>query len=150
MASNKSWDLFFSYNWGKNNINIEKVNQIHNRLKKELNLEIWWDQTHLEEGNWVKKITNGVKNSEIFISFITRDYSESQNCMKELEMAYNLKKEIMFFINEDTKNMSHDKISNDIFGDALFYLGTNMYYKTPDDLVRAITAKLKSNVRIII
>ena len=59
MASNKSWDLFFSYNWGKNNINIEKVNQIHNRLKKELNLEIWWDQTHLNQGNWVEKVTNG-------------------------------------------------------------------------------------------
>jgi hypothetical protein len=148
MASNASWHLFFSYNWGKNNINIEKVRQIHDRLKQELSLEIWWDQTHLDEGNWVKKITNGVRNSELFISFITRDYSESENCMKELEMAKNLGKEILFFINEDTKNMSHEKITNDIFKDAVFFLGTNLYYKTPDDLVKAVKAKLgKKTVR---
>ena len=52
---------------------------------------------------YAAKVKNGVENSALFISFIIRDYSESPNCMRELEMANNLKKEIMFFINEDTK-----------------------------------------------
>ena len=150
MANNKSWDLFLSYNWGKDKNTIENVRQIHARLKQELNLYIWWDQTYLYQGNWVEKVTNGVKNSALFISFITRDYSESPNCMRELEMANNLKKEIMLFINEDTENMSHLEIINDIFKHALFYLGSNMYYKTPDALVLAIKAKLELMVRIII
>ena len=151
MARNKSWDLFFSYNWDVDKKNIEKVGKIHARLKQELNLDIWWDQTHLNQGNWVEKVTNGVENSALFISFMTRDYTESRNCMKELEMANNLGKEIMFFINEDTGNMSHEKILMDIFKDETkLYLGSTKYYTTPDALVNAIKAKLKPKVRIII
>ena len=47
--------------------------------------------------------------------------------------------------------MSHGDILNDIFkGTTKIYLGSNMYYKTPDALVLAIKAKLELMVRIII
>ena len=144
-------NLFFSYNWGENRKNVDKVRDMYDQVKKEIeNVNIWWDQNELKVDDWKKKIFEGISNSDIFVAFMTSKYCSSENAKKELDLAVGLKKQILFFINENVENMSHQQIIKDIFNEAAFDLGNKMYFKTKEQLITAIKIKLadlkKTNV----
>ena len=100
--------------------------------------------------DWKKKIFEGISNSDIFVAFMTSKYCSSENAKKELDLAIGLKKKTLFFINENVENMSHQQIVSDIFKEAAFDLGNQMYFKTTEQLITAIKIKLadlkKANV----
>ena len=97
-----SCNVFFSYNWGKENENVEKLRVIYDKAKQEIaNLNIWWDQNELKVDDWKKKVYNGICSSDIVVVFVTRDYCKSENAMKELSLANNFKKFTMFYVNEN-------------------------------------------------
>ena len=135
--------MFFSYNWGKGRVNVEKLRVIYDKAKQEIaNLNIWWDQNELKVDDWKKKVFNGIRSSDIVVAFVTRDYCKSENAMKELSLANNLKKFSMFYVNENVEKMTHDQIIEEVFQELAFDLGNQLYFKKPDDLINAIKIKL--------
>jgi len=138
-----SCSLFFSYNWGKDRENVEKLRVIYDKAKREIaNLNIWWDQNELKVDDWKKKVYNGILSSDIVVVFVTRDYCNSENAMKELSFAIKLKKFTMFYVNENVEKMTNEQIIYEVFQDVAFDLGNQLYFKKPDDLINAIKIKL--------
>ena len=138
-----SCNLFFSYNWGKDKENVEKLRVIYDKAKREIaNLNIWWDQNELKVDDWKKKVYNGICSSDIVVVFVTRDYCKSENAMKELSLAIQYRKFIMFYVNENVEKMTHDQIIKEVFQEVAFDLGNQLYFKKPDDLINAINIKL--------
>ena len=140
--NDENCDLFLSYDFGKDNINVEKVRKIYERLKKELNLKIWWDQTDSNDADEISQKYKAISNSSLFVCFVTREYSKNEKCMRDLEIASDSNKRTIFFINENVENMSHKHIISEIFDDAAFYLGSNAYLKTEEELIASIKSKL--------
>ena len=84
----KKWDLFLSHNWGLNHLNHNKVGQLYCKLR-EMGITCWFDEVDLK-GEMVQSILNGIKNSEYFVVFITKEYGDlaSNKMVKEQKGNY--------------------------------------------------------------
>ena len=93
----KSQNLFVSY---EPNDEIIVKNFISN-LRKQLNIEVWFDKEKLNSSKSInEQIFEGISESEMFLCFMTRLYSLSENCVDEILYAKNEKKRIIFVMLE--------------------------------------------------
>jgi hypothetical protein len=97
--------IFVSYaHENKNNVNL-----IVNKLK--LKFSVWIDYQELSPGvDLNQKITDGIRNSDLFICFITKSYCHSKACKRECTLADNLNKTILPVILERPEISSIDFI----------------------------------------
>lgn len=66
----KKYDIFISYA----SENIEDVRNIKNKLVEKYKLNVWFDETHIKDGNYVDRIKNGIENSAYFMPIVTKEY----------------------------------------------------------------------------
>ena len=91
------YDLFIS-NDPKIGYDLKELN---NRLIKEEDLKIFWEK---EDALFTpEQITNGIKNSKVFICFISQKYIESKSSKREIKYAIELKKPIIVIMMDDLK-----------------------------------------------
>jgi hypothetical protein len=90
--------LFISYQLHDEEI----VNNFVQQLRKQLNLEIWFDKEKIKKinKNITQQINEGIEQSELFICFISRLYSQSKNCIDEISYAKTLKKRVIVIMLE--------------------------------------------------
>jgi hypothetical protein len=93
----RSQHLFVSYE-----VNDEiLVRNFINNLRKQLNIDVWFDKEKLTSSMSVnEQIYEGISESEMFLCFMTRLYSLSDNCIDEVLYAKNEKKRILFVMLE--------------------------------------------------
>ena len=83
-------NIFISYC----HANKDKVHKVANRLKQVHN--VWIDTDHLKAGvDQDQEISVGIKNSALFIPFISDNYCNSDACKAELAVAKENKKIIL-------------------------------------------------------
>lgn len=66
----KKYDIFISYA----SENKEDVKNIKNKLVEKYKLNVWFDETHIKDGNYVERIKNGIDNSAYFMPIVTKEY----------------------------------------------------------------------------
>ena len=82
--------IFLSYSHANKNI----VHKIANRLKETQN--IWIDIYNLKASdNLDREIANGIRDSSLFVCFISNEYCESDACVNEFTLAKKIKKTIL-------------------------------------------------------
>jgi len=140
--STKTWVAFLTYNWGPKRFNQKKVIDIRNMLTTEMQIRTWIDVIEMKSGDLSKKVFDAIKNSKIFICFITGDYSDSKNCMNELCLAKKFGKEIIFYVSEDISGMSQDLLTKNVLKEVAFYMGDSTFYTRKIDLKDAVKAAL--------
>ncbi len=93
-------NIFISYA----HANKEIVHKIADKLKA--NFNVWIDIDNLKGGDNIdKEKANGIRNSSLFICFISEQYCESNACNMELRLADNLKKKILpVMLQREAKN----------------------------------------------
>jgi hypothetical protein len=74
LVAGKKFHIFASHAWGTNQSNHKRVAKFVQELEK-LGLCVWFDSEKLS-GAIHRKITNGLKDSCVFLIFITKDYLE--------------------------------------------------------------------------
>ena len=75
--------IFISYCWK----NKQVVHKVADELQK-LNYNVWIDRDQIPGVNLYTEIANGMRNSHIFMCFISNDYCVSKICMKEVSLAH--------------------------------------------------------------
>jgi hypothetical protein len=93
-------NIFISYSHD----NKEIVHKIADKLKE--NFSVWIDRDKLKGGDDLKKeIAGGIRNSSLFICFISEQYCESGPCRREFGLADNLKIKILpVMLHREAKN----------------------------------------------
>lgn len=66
----KKYDVFISYA-SENRSMAEKMKDI---LKNNYQLHVWLDQSQIVDGDYEKRILNGIKNSAYFMPLVTKEY----------------------------------------------------------------------------
>jgi hypothetical protein len=93
------YDIFLSYQW-----NIKEQVLKLEEITEQNDFTIWRDDMKTEGGDSLPaEIQNGILNSKIFIPCITKGYSLSEMCIKELSYAIDTKKLIIPLIFDDSK-----------------------------------------------
>ena len=114
-----SQNIFLSYNHSNKNI----VYAIADKLKA-IHI-IWIDRDNLKAGVRInEEISKGIRNSSLFICFISEGYCKSIACKREIALADSLKKKILpVMLQREAKN-----------GIELIIAELNTFYafKTPD------------------
>jgi hypothetical protein len=100
-------NIFISYS----NANRNVVYKIAEKLKA--NFNVWVDIDNLKVGdNLYENIADGIRNSSLFICFISEEYCMSKCCTEELVFADNLKKKILLvMLQREAKNGVELKIA---------------------------------------
>lgn len=93
-----SFDVFISYKW-----NIKKqVVALHNHISKDNGYSTWRDDDQIIPAHILfQEIAKGITNSKVMIACITKDYSQSINCIREICFAAYQRKTIIPLIFED-------------------------------------------------
>jgi hypothetical protein len=117
------YDAFISYNWGIK----EGVAKLHDKLE-EVGLRVWRDKNLIQgSSSLFEQLGKKIKQSRIFLCFLTKDYLASDNCRKEFMFASKLKKTIIYLMIE--------RLSSDDIGEEIgFVMGNSIYtqcYKNP-------------------
>ena len=94
---NELFDIFISYNWESK----DKVKILYRKLSNEYNLKVWIDDNQLDNNLLYDQLVNGIKNSKIFLCCITKKYSESFNCIREINYASELRKPFIVLMFEE-------------------------------------------------
>ena len=107
--------VFISYQWG--------MQQEVKLLKQHLNMagyECWMDIGQMGGGNKLfAKIDKGIRDAKVVICCVTKEYSESPNCKREVNLAVNLRKSIIPLLMEKTDWPPKGSMGP-IFGEYLF------------------------------
>jgi len=99
MASNSvnSYDVFISYQWDVK----ESVRLLYTQLTKKHGLRCWMDDFKMGSGDKWKQVffEYGIRNSSVVLCCITKKYTESKNCVREITFADQISKplEIIMF-----------------------------------------------------
>jgi hypothetical protein len=101
------FDVFISYNSGIK----DQVMKLYKVLTS-LNYKIWLDERELNAGSnpLTSELAKAIKNSNVFLSCITRDYCRSFNCNLEVEYASAKKKQIITLMIEEIDPATIDEI----------------------------------------
>jgi hypothetical protein len=117
------YDAFISYNWGIK----EGVAKLHDKLE-EVGLRVWRDKNLVQGSTSLfEQLGKKIKQSKLFLCFLTKDYLASDNCRKEFNYAVKLKKTIIYLMIE---RMTSDDLGEEIG----FIMGNSIYtqcYKNP-------------------
>ena len=140
------YDVFISYNWGIK----ESVEKFHNSLE-EAGFKVWRDKNLLQgKASLFAQLGKKIKQSSVFLCFLTRAYVKSDNCLKEFNYAAKLKKSIMYLMIENLPQ--HDEIPEEVG----FVMGNALYtqcYNNPDswwkDNFNEIKDSLKEELVVI-
>ena len=102
--------IFISYSHGDS----QKVRPIVERLLRD-GYRVWFDEGIDPGEEWSKNIVTRLKNSEVCLAFISKNYLESSNCLDELDYARNhVKHRILIYIEDvklpDEVDMRHSRI----------------------------------------
>ena len=80
--------VFISYQWDSSYL----VHELSKKLENEDNIKVWIDFNEMQPGDDVfREMENGIRESSLFIAFITRKYAKSVNCQREIKYANELK-----------------------------------------------------------
>jgi hypothetical protein len=131
--------IFISYHHSSK----ELVRKFVDKLKKEGYRNIWFDETEIHPGDVLsKKMEQGIRDSSIFISFISNNYIWSKNCRKEFFYAEHKNKKCFYLITEGldlTENTGFDfHLNNDDLR-----LDLHKIKKSDDEKIDKIFNKLK-------
>lgn len=67
---NKEYDIFISYASENNDIAFKIRDVLHNKY----NLNVWLDTKQIVDGNYEKRIIDGINNSAYFMPIVTKEY----------------------------------------------------------------------------
>ena len=90
------FDIFISYNWEIK----EQVKFLYKKLTEDYLFNCWIDEKSLTHESLYNQIASGIKNSSIFLCCVTKKYSESANCEKEITFANELQKPLIVLMME--------------------------------------------------
>ena len=90
------YDIFISYQWASKPL----VEKIHEKLVV-TEYDVWRDDEQLTGNDLNEQLINGIQNSACIVCFITKKYSESENCKREISYASSLKKQMLIVMLEN-------------------------------------------------
>ena len=93
---NDQFDIFLSYNWDVK----DKVKNLYNKLTNDFNLRVWIDYNQLDNNMLYDQLTEGIRKSTLFLCCVTKKYTESVNCIRELNFASESKKTMIILMFE--------------------------------------------------
>jgi hypothetical protein len=117
------YDVFISYNWGIK----AGVEKLHEKLE-EVGLTVWRDKNLVSGSTSLfEQLGKQIRQSKVFLCFLTKAYLQSDNCRKEFNYASKLKKKIIYLM--------IDRMSPEDIGEEVgFVMGNSIYtqcYKIP-------------------
>ena len=78
------FDIFLSYNWDCKDL----VKTLYEKLTTELNYKVWLDDQQLDSSHMLfEQLCEGIKNSKCILCCVTKKYTESDNCIREINFA---------------------------------------------------------------
>jgi hypothetical protein len=83
MSNIKKFDIFLSYNWDSKTL----VKSLYTRLTTDFKYKVWLDDVQLDSRNLFEQLIQGINDSRIFLCCITKKYSQSDNCIREINYA---------------------------------------------------------------
>lgn len=93
-----NFDFFISYNWGIQS----KVKVLYNFIANVKGYSSWRDENQMKPSDWLyDEIARGITNSKVIITCITKAYSLSDNCKREISFAVDQKKPIIALMFEN-------------------------------------------------
>ena len=118
------YDVFISYNWGIKH----GVEKLHEKLE-EAGLTVWRDKNLVSGSTSLfEQLGKQIRQSKVFLCFLTKAYLQSDNCRKEFNYASKLKKKIIYLM--------IDRLSPEDIGEEIgFMMGNAIYtqcYKNPE------------------
>ena len=143
------YDVFISYNWGIK----DGVAKLHERLEG-AGLTVWRDK-NLVSGttSLFEQLGKKIRQSKVFLCFLTKDYLASENCRKEFNYASKLKKKIIYLMIERLTSEDIGEEMGFIMGNALYtqcYRNPESWWKDNFDEIRdAILFELTVNINTI-
>ena len=94
---NKCYKIFLSYQWDSQII----VKEFYKELSKYKILDLWLDSNRLlSEPNLNYGILNAIQTCSLMLVFMTKKFIKSENCIKEIVIAYQLNKPVIPIILE--------------------------------------------------
>ena len=123
--ANEKYDLFISYEWDSKT----EVAQFHSNLEeKDKSLRVWRD-SRLKSNNesLYHQLGQQISRSVVFLFMLTRAYTKSDMCKRELVYAAKLGKIVFCFMLE---KLTQDEIGHEIgfiMGNCVY----KQYYKDP-------------------
>jgi len=117
--ANEKYDLFISYEWGSKT----EVAQFHSKLEeKDKSLRVWRDPLlECNDKSLYQQLGENIRRSVVFLFMLTRAYTKSDMCKRELVYAAKLGKAIFCFMLE--------KLTQDEIGDEIGFIMGNCVYK---------------------
>ncbi len=89
-------DVFISYNWDHKKF----VMRFYEELKNNFKLKAWIDDFELKHTSLSLQLAKAITDSRVFVCFITKKYSESDNCKLEFFLAKRKKKPMIIIMLE--------------------------------------------------
>lgn len=120
--------IFISYAWDSRK---DLVRSLANRLVNE-KYKIWLDIHEMKTGHLDTMMYDGINESYLFLCCITSEYCKRDNCMKELRLALDLKKEIIYIIFDDYDKTNREKVFGK-FGTVRLHMAGKMYFNYKDE-----------------
>jgi hypothetical protein len=122
----KEFDVFCSYQWDIKS----DIEHLHKNLESAVkDLRIWRDVNELRNNNvgLFKQLGKNIIGSKIFLCCLTKKYTKSENCLRELNFAAKMSKPIIYLMIE---KMNVDQLDPEV----AFIMGNAVYiqcYKNP-------------------
>ena len=96
------YNVFISYNWG-----IKKqVDVLHANLKSKCGFKVWRDETNMKNTTDLdSELADAIQKSKVFLFCLTEAYSNSINCLNELNYAFKICRKPIVFLMIDKLNL---------------------------------------------
>ena len=151
MSSNENiFDIFLSYNWDSKDV----VKKLYKKFVHEHEFKVWIDDSELHNEMLYSQIAEGIRHAKCFVCCITKKYTESLDCQRELNYASDLKKPIIVLMFE---NLKIDTINGSVGFIISPLLRCNLYnemdrikqgnWKNPnmDSVIKTIESKIDNS-----
>lgn len=90
------YDVFISYQWDIK----EHVRELYKVLTTRYNIKVWMDEYEMGSSRLASELASAISKSKVFLCCITQRYSESRNCIHEINWAYNRHKKFVVLMFE--------------------------------------------------
>ena len=70
-----------------------------------MNFTVWMDDKELDNSDLDEQLANGIAKSRVFLCCVTKKYSQSDNCKKEITFATTKKKPMIILMFEHFSNI---------------------------------------------
>jgi len=97
LTPNNSFDIFISYNWEIK----DQVKLLYYKLTNNLGFKVWLDDKQLDSSILYEQLVNGIKKSTLFLCCVTKKYTQSDNCIREITFASESKRPIVVLMFQD-------------------------------------------------